>query len=291
MGRIVVALVLLWLGTAHATPCVQPELEPGITRGQLTYQPQPTFEAGEVRQLKTPTSVRLAIAANNESDWFAIEGEFDPATKYVGLDINGYTMLTTPDQLYVCSRGSWLYDRVYDATIFTIDRYGNRSDAVSRPVKVIGAEPEHHIRCGMYGFVMVVGSLFTAGILLGVLIVAGAIRKSSRPLMSGVVVAPLLAENIARTIVRGYWIKLAIAVLTTAGLWTFDHPYLAFQLSPFAVVWFFEVLSAWHVARQCETKIAYAGRHGKWLVVNGRKLFVPRRVWEKTSSIPTAGLA
>lgn len=298
MGRIGLALVLLmgWMSVARATPCTQPDLDAGISGGQLTYDPQLTFEDGSsvrVGQPVTPANVRLAIAADHQdnNEWIGIEGSFDRHAKYIGVEVGPYTMMTTPDRLYVCSRGTALYDHTYDARIFSIDRYGNRSDAVSKQVMTIGGQPERHYRCGLYAVGLMLGSLVIAGLLLVVLVIVGAIRKRGPRGAPYEIISSLLAENVARRVLRGYWIKLAIAVLTTLVLWTFDHPFLAFQLSPFAVVWLWEVGTAWHVVKQFETGIQALGKHDRWLCINGNKLYAPDRVWAKASSIPTAGLA
>lgn len=294
MVRFVVALLMLtWLGTAQAAPCEQPDLAAGIRRGQLWYQPQLTFEDGSavrVRPQQAPANVRLAIAADS-NEWIAIEGDFDPTAKYIGVEVDGYTMLTTPDQRYVCSRGIVLYDTLHDAHIFSIDRYGNRSETVTKTVTAIGGRREVHYKCGAYGAMMIMGSLMIAGFVFVMVVAAGVLRKRGPGKVPVAGVVPLLAENVARTVVRGYWIKLAVAVLTLSGLWTFDHPYLAFQLSPVVLVWFICVVDAWFVLRKVEARIQALGKHGNWLLVGSHKLYVPGRVWRKASSLPTAGLA
>jgi hypothetical protein len=184
-----------------------------------------------------------------------------------------------------------LYDKLHDAKVFSIDRYGNRSEAVEKQVRAIGGRREVHFRCGTGDVMMLMGSLVIAAIVFVLLVAGGVLRKRGPGATPIAAVVPLLAENVARTVVRSYWIKLAVAVVTVSGLWTFDHPFLAFQLSPFVLVWLICVVDAWHVLRKVEARIQLLGKHGNWLLVGSHKLYVPGRVWRKASSLPTAGLA
>jgi hypothetical protein len=296
MGRIVVGLVvMMWLGTAHATPCDQRALDAGIAAGQLFYASQAQFEDGSnlrVESQRSPANVRLAIAADQQDDneWIAIEGDFDPSAKYVGLEINGYTMLTTPDQLYVCSRGIVLHAYVHDAKIFSVDRYGNRSEAITRKVKAIGGQPERHIRCGMIGLVWI-GAIFAAGVLFLVLLGGGIIIKPAPQAGAFEVVSPILAENVVRAMASAKVVKFTVALVVCMGLWAFDHPFSAILGIPFALVWAIDLVATRLVLRQFDSTISALGKHGTWVYINGKKLYAPRRVWEKASSLPTAGLA
>lgn len=286
-------VVLMWLGTAHATPCVQRDLDAGVAGGQLFFGSQPQFEDGSSVRVKTqtpPTDVRLAIAADHEqhNEWIAIAGDFDPTAKYVGLEVNGYTMLTTPDQLYVCSRGIVLYNQLHDAKIFSIDRYGNRSDAVTKQVMAVGGQAERHYRCGQI-VVVWLSALALAGVLLVALV---GLRFISQAAVAGplLVVSPILAENAARAVARRYSIKFVAGTIAIAALWTFDHPFSAIMTTPFAVNWLIARITTQLVVRQFDN-IRALGKHDDWIFINGKKLYVPRRVWAKSSSLPTAGLA
>jgi hypothetical protein len=245
-----------------------------------------------VKPQRSPTNVRLAIAADLEehNEWIAIEGDFDPSAKYVGLEINGYTMLTTPDQLYVCSRGTVLYDQIHDAKIFSVDRYGNRSEAVTKTVIAIGGQPERHYRCGQI-VVVWMAAIFAAGVLFLVLLGGGIVFKSAPKADAFEVVSPILAENVARVMARAKVVKFTIALVGCMGLWAFDHPFSAILGIPFALVWAIDLVATRLVLRQFDAPISALGKHGKWVYINGKKLYAPRRVWEKASSLPAAGLA
>lgn len=296
MGRIVVGLVvMLWLGTARATPCEQRDLDAGVAAGQLFYASPAQFDDGtnvRVKPQRAPANVRLAIAADQQdhNEWIALEGDFDPSAKYVGLEINGYTMLTTPDQLYACSRGTVLYDQMHEAKIFSVDRYGHRSDAVTKAVRAIGGQPERHYRCGQI-VVVWMAAIFAAVVLFIVLLVGGVVFKPTPRPGAFEVVSPILAENVARVMARGKVVKFTVALVGCMGLWAFDHPFSAILGIPFALVWAIDLIATRLVLRQFDAPIAALGKHGKWVFINGKKLYVPQRVWAKASSLPTAGLA
>jgi hypothetical protein len=296
MGRITVGLmVLLWLGTAHATPCEQQDLDAGVAAGQLFFASHAQFDDGSnvrVKPQRPPANVRLAIAADQQdhNEWLAIEGDFDPAAKYVGLEINGYTMLTTPDQLYVCSRGTVLYDQMHDAKVFSVDRYGNRSDAVTRTVTAIGGQAERHFRCGQI-VVVWMAAIFAAIVLFVVLLVGGIVFKPAPRTDAFEVVSPILAENVARVMATAKVVKFTVALVGCMGLWAFDHPFSAIFGIPFALVWAIDLIATRLVLRQFDSPIAALGKHGTWIYINGKKLYAPPRVWAKASSLPTAGLA
>ncbi len=296
MGRFgLVVLLLTWFGTAHATPCEQPDLAAGVRGGQLMYQPQLTFDGGSnvrVRPLQAPTNVRLAILADREhhNEWIRIEGDFDPTAKYIGVEVGGYTMLTTPDQRYVCSHGTVLYDQTFDAQIFSIDRYGNRSEAATRPVMAIGGERERHYRCGQF-VVVWMAAIFMAVVLFVVLVAGGLVFRSAPRSGSFELVSPILAENVARIVARAKIVKFTIALVGCMGLWAFDHPFSAILGIPFALVWAIDLVATQRVLRQFDSPIAALGKQDKWIFINGVKLYVPRRVWAKASSLPSAGLA
>jgi hypothetical protein len=296
MGRIVIALVVLtWLGTAHATPCVQADLDAGVRGGQLTYNAQLHFDDGStvrVGKPNPPANVRLAIAADHDdyNEWIAIEGDFDPTAKYIGVQVGAYMMLTTPDRRYVCSRGTVLYDHIHDAQIFSVDRYGHRSETVTKTVITIGGQAARHYRCGQI-VVVWMAAIFAAVVLFVVLLGGGIIFKQAPRSGAFDVVSPILAENVARVMARAKVVKFTVALVGCMGLWAFDHPFSAILGIPFALVWAIDLVATRLVLRQFDAPISALGKHGKWVYINGKKLYAPRRVWEKASSLPTAGLA
>ena len=294
MGRFgVVLLLLTWFGTAHATPCEQPDLAAGVRAGQLMYQPQLTFDDGSavrVQPQQAPNNVQLAIAAEHYTEWIRIDGNFDPAAKYIGVEVGGYTMLTTPDQRYVCSRGTVLYDQIFDTQIFSIDRYGNRSEAVTRTVMAIGGERERHYRCGQI-VVVWMAAIFMAVVLFVVLVAGGLVFRPAPRSGAFELVSTTLAENVARIVARAKIVKFTIGLVGCMGLWAFDHPFSAILGIPFALVWAIDLIATRRVLGQFDSPIAALGKRDKWIYINGLKLYVPGRVWAKASSLPTAGLA
>ena len=102
-------------------------------------------------------------------------------------------------------------------------------------------------------------------------------------------VSPILAENVVRAVVRRTSLKFAHALLATAALWMFDHPFSAIMTSPFAIAWLVGCFATQLVIRQFDN-IRCARATSNWMCINGRKLYAPGRVWAKASSLPTAGL-
>lgn len=84
--------------------------------------------------------------------------------------------------------------------------------------------------------------------------------------------------------------KLAVALMTTTGLWTFDHPFIAIMVAPFALVWLSELCTTRWVVRQFNGRFYRLEKRDNWIYINNAKLYAPRRAWEKASALPSAAV-
>lgn len=100
--------------------------------------------------------------------------------------------------------------------------------------------------------------------------------------------SPILAENVARLVARGYVIKFAVATVATIGLAALDQRNLAIMAAPFVIVWLYELFMTRLVLGQFDEKIQRLEKRENWIYINSSKLFAPPRAWEKASSLPAA---
>jgi hypothetical protein len=288
MGRIGLALALLigWTSVAHAIMKKCPTVRLELARGDI--------ETRGTRPMPQITTLELYSDVQDGSETIRMAGTFDPETTSLRLTTSGgYSLTTTPDELWVCSNTLVLRPHEH-ITIVAYDKAGNASVPFESDVTVTRIEPElaheRHHKCGLGEAILLLGSMVMSGGLFIALVIIGMIRKRVPSSVVGELVAPIHAENVARIVARGYAIKLAVALLTTTGLWTFDHPYLAILVSPFVAVWALELLVSRLVVGQFDKPVQRLEKRENWIYINSRKLYAPRRAWAKASALPTAAV-
>lgn len=128
-------------------------------------------------------------------------------------------------------------------------------------------------------------------ILVVVLFCIGGLRREAPTPVAPEFLPPLLAENVARAVARGYLAKFTVALSTTIGLATFDHPNIALLVAPFAIAWLVELLIARHVVGKFDSKIHHLDKRENWIYINSSKLYASYKVWAKASELPVASLS
>lgn len=305
MGRIGLAVALLvgFVASARADrwECTPDTIEVGkstIKRGQLEYsgnEIEKDVGSTDNTPPAAPKNIEIYFDATRgnekeplDHERLTFKGTYDPDTAWIRLRTSdGYALVTTPDRTTVCSIGFHL-QRNEHVSITAYDRAGNASEPFESDVTVPGGLVERHYRCGQI-VVVWLAAFVLAGVLLLLLISLTFARKFGPTTAACEVMSPILGENVARAVARAYSFKFAAGMLATAALWTFDHPFIAILTCPFAISCLVERIVTQHIVRQFD-HIRALGRHDNWIFINGRKLYAPRRVWEKASSLPTAGL-
>ena len=279
MGRIGLALALLigWMSVAHAEALYCTPVELDVAR----------IEKPATRPIPQITDVSLAVAG--ETEMLSIQGSLGADTDTIRITTpDGYTLVTTPDRGPCSTSRVWRH--AAQLTIVTYDKAGNASAPFEWNMTAVHDKPERHYRCGTGVVILLIGSVVMSGGMFLVLVVIGFIRKRAPTTVAGEFVSPILAENVARIVARGYAIKLAVATLTTTGLWTFGHPFMAIMTGPFVLVWFIELVMSRFAVRQFDTEVRRLEKRDNWIYINSTKLYAPRRAWEKASALPSASV-
>lgn len=291
MGRIGLALALVigWTSVAQAekvAPCSKAQLE--SLRDPVERDPDST----DTTPPAAPQITELTLSSDHKIDveTIAIRGTFDPDTASIWVTTSGgYSLVTTPDQLRVCSDSSYLNEQEH-ITIVAYDKAGNASAPYEADAKV-AITKDDRFKNGLRDLLYFIGAIGGSVGLFVVLIIIGVVRKRAPFSVAGEVVSPILAENVARIVARGYVIKFAIATVTTIGLAALHHRNLAILAVPFVLVWLYELFMTRLVLGQFEEKIQRLEKRENWIYINSSKLYAPYKIWEKASSLPSAGLA
>lgn len=297
MGRIGLALVLLiGLGAvarADRAICASPLAEGDITRGELfpsmklELEPDPTDKTPPA----APTGLTVAVTADAADTWVSLTGTYDPDTAYIRAVFDGYQLFTTPDRLVVCT-----HDKIKAGShvrVVAYDKSQNASDYVdANVVEIQNHEPEWSHHHGLHGMdiLITIGAIVLAAAELVLLVLYGFARKKAPFSVAGEFLSPILAENVARIVARGYVIKLAVAMAIIMGLLALHHPNIAILVGPFAVVWLFELFLTRLVIGQFDNKIQRLEKRENWIYINSSKLYAPHKTWEKASALPAASL-
>jgi hypothetical protein len=241
------------------------------------------------------SSVQLLSDEREHMEVVSMFGKFDPDTVKVRLTTSGgYSLVTTPNELHLCTDSLVLREQEH-VTVVAYDQAGNASAPFESDVKVItrAREMYEHHRHGHRGsgILLLTGSIFIAGLLLLGLISYGFGRKRAPSSVAGEFLSPILAENVARAVARGYVIKLAIAMTVIMGLLMLHHPYIAIIAAPYAFMWLIELFLTRLVIGQFDRRIQRLERREMWIFINSSKLYAPLRIWDKASALPSAGLA
>ncbi len=290
---LVVGLLVLVCGHARAQetrPCVNAPFEWG--RAEVVVDPDSTDRTPPAMPQITQF---LASSHQGEPDRIDMRGTFDDDTVSIRItNSTGYSVVTTPDHLHVCSDTSPLQAEEHFKVV-AYDKAGNASEPFETDVFVPGGYDkthayEHHDHHGMDIFVTI-GAIVLAAMELGGLLLLALARRKPPLSVSGEVLSPILAENVARTIARGYLIKLSIAMVIIIGLLALQHLNIAILVGPFAILWLIELFLTRLVTSELDNRIQRLEKRENWIFINSRKLYAPYKIWAKASALPSAGLA
>lgn len=299
MGRIGLALVLVvGLGAvSHADriACEPPIGEADIPGDALTIPeavPQVQTAAADKTPPAAPTNVTVTIAQDDGETWISLAGTYDPNTAYIRAIFDGYQLITTPDRTDVCTRHKVTAGSRVKIVAYNKSRNESAAfDADVTPVQHHEPEPSHHHdRHGM-DVLVTVGAIVLACMLFVGLVLIGFARKRAPFSVAGEFLSPILAENVARAVARGYQIKLAVSAALIVGLLALHHVNIAILIGPFAAAWMIELFVAQLVVGQFDNKVQRLEKRELWIYINSSKLWAPAKVWDKASSLPSAGLA
>lgn len=274
----------------------------GVARADRPYCPTVQLEAsGAIDKTGTrpmPQITSLVLSTDDGIDMISMGGTFEPDVTRIRLvTSSGYSLETTPTQLHVCSSAHVLQAHEH-VTIVAYDKDGNASEPFESDVDVMGEsthpidERRHHghDHHGM-DILITIGAIVLAGMELVGLVLIGFARKRAPFSVAGEFLAPILAENVARAVARGYLIKLTVAMAIIMGLLALHHLNIAILVGPFAIVWLFELFLTRLVIGQFDSKIQRLEKRELWIYINSSKLYAPYKIWEKASALPSAGLA
>jgi hypothetical protein len=242
-----------------------------------------------------PQITSLVLSRADGTDKIHVAGTFEPDVTRIRIATSsGYALETTPEQLDVCLDTPVLEAHEH-VTIVAYDKDGNASEPFESDVDVIQETPaveehHHHDHHGM-DILITVGAIVLAGMELVGLVLIGFARKKAPFSVAGEFLSPILAENVARGVARGYLIKLTVAMAIIIGLLGLHHLNIAILVGPFAIVWLFELFLTRLVIGQFDSKIQRLEKRELWIYINSSKLWAPYKIWEKASALPSAGLA
>lgn len=272
-----------------------------LAQADRAYCPTVQLEAGGPAIDNTgtrpmPQITSLVLSRGVTEEMISMSGSFEPdVTRIRVWTSSGYSFETTPQHLYVCSESHVLHDHEH-VTIVAYDKNGNASEPFESDVDVMAEsthpveEPRHHEHHGM-DVLITVGAIVLAGMELVGLVLIGFARKKAPFSVAGEFLSPILAENVARGVARGYLIKLTVAMAIIIGLLGLHHLNIAILVGPFAIVWLFELFLTRLVIGQFDSKIQRLEKRELWIYINSSKLWAPYKIWEKASALPSAGLA
>jgi hypothetical protein len=290
MGRIGVALALVvgWTSVAHAEMPVCTT----VTFEYMRDQPEKNPDSTDTTPPAKPQITEVALSADRKEryEMVALRGTFDADTATIRVTTAGnYSIVTTPKDLRVCSETLYLREQEH-ISIVAYDAAGNASEPYETDVAVKVTKDESFKNAFSSLLYFLGACLASAGIFV-VLIIVGVVRKKAPFSVAGEVVSPILAENVARLVTRGYVIKFAVATVVTIGLLAIHQRNLAIMAAPFVIVWLYELFMTRLVLGQFDEKIQRLEKRENWIYINSAKLYAPFDVWNKASALPSAGLA
>ena len=311
--RIGLALVLLvgLVGVARAdrVACPRPLGESAFVGDDLpvpiSWSVDPDPRPGDKTPPEHPTNAHVRVAPDGSETRISLEGNFPSDVVYIRVAFDHYMVVTTPGHMEFC-----IHHEVKPgarARIVVIDQSANQSSNLTvdtqafddqsnahvlaeQPAAQALEEPHHHDHHGM-DILITVGAIVLAGMELVGLVLIGFARKKAPFSVAGEFLSPILAENVARGVARGYLIKLTVAMLIIIGLLGLHHLNIAILVGPFAIIWLFELFLTRLVIAQFDSKIQRLEKRELWIYINSSKLWAPYKIWEKASALPSAGLA
>ncbi len=123
------------------------------------------------------------------------------------------------------------------------------------------------------------------------LVLIGFARKKAPFSVAGEFLSPILAENVARAVAKGYLVKLTVAMAIIMALLVLHHGNMAILVGPFAAIWLFELFLTRLVIGQFDSKLQRLEKRENWIYINSSKLYAPFKIWNNASALPSAGLA
>jgi hypothetical protein len=196
----------------------------------------------------------------------------DTALLQIVLDdrVTRQTLTTTPQATNICFPGLRLAPGKVKVSIFAIDLAGNRSEADSRMIDVVDPttkDPEGHVRCGIGSMgIIIFGPVLLAGLLLGLLLVLS-LRHWRTQKEPGELVAPLVADHIARAAARRAASGSVAAVVAFGSSWLFGHGLLLLLVGLIACVPLTALLASRRVLRELGRERARAELRATVLIV------------------------
>ena len=180
------------------------------------------------------------------------------------------TVSTTPHHTNICFPGFRLAPGRATVSVFAIDLAGNRSDAWTHAMDVVdptSKNPEGHYRCGLGSMTLFLfGPVLLAGILLGILLVLS-LRHWRGQHGEGDAVTLLVADHIARAVLRRSSSASVAAAVGFVSAWFLDNPILMLIVGLIACVPLSSFLAAKRVLRELDQDRARAELRDTVLIV------------------------
>jgi hypothetical protein len=233
-----------------------------------------------------PRDVRVSITTNEFSPYpkvasLGVSGHYDPDTAMIEIAIREGDRVpvyvpTTPDRLFLCNLGFRLAMKKVTVSIRAWDHAGNQSSPFETTAEVTYVR-ERQAPCGDdsalfvprhrgHAYEMLLYLFFYVPFLIGwgvFLIARGAMAKRS-PAED---VSRLVAEGVARRVLRWYVTWAAMLVVGIIGLLAVGSAAVPAGLGPFAIAALIRLQHARSVQRMLDHPAAVTTRRGRWLFV------------------------